>query len=621
MARAGTIRTAASALMLVAAMSGCGPERKAVPQAEASTKRTTTSGDVVGYRADYESDAWLGIPYAKAPVGALRWRAPQSPTAWTGVRESLSFGSPCVQYASEFGGVTTAKPGTPVGSEDCLFLNIWSPRFAVGAPPKQQHLPVMLWIHGGGNTIGESGFYNGGNLAASQRVIVVSANYRLGPFGWFRHASLRDADSTELDQSGNFGTLDLVRSLEWVRDNIAEFGGDPGNVTIFGESAGGTNVYSLLLAPQAKGLFHRAIVESGGFFFNDAIAAENLVDDSSPGEANSSNEALLRFLMKDGAADRAAAKARLAAMRPADIEKLLRGKSAFDVLSAYSPMNQSGMIRMPLLTREGTVLPQAEALSRFAAPDGYNRVPVILGTNRDENKLFMQADPMWVRHLIGLRILPRIRDERMYNLTAEYMAKWWKAAGVDEPATTMAASAGPGVYAYRFDWDEEPTLLGADLSVLVGAGHGLEIPFVFGHFDLGRAGDILFSSASEPGRLALSKQMMSYWAQFARTGSPGKGQDGQLPEWQAWDPTAPTAPKFVVLDTAAGGGVRMSADSVTRAGLIDAIAKDSRLASQLEKCRIYHDLAQWNRGFTGDQYTKAGCANFPFDKYPWTDAN
>ena len=184
-----------------------------------------------------------------------------------------------------------AREGTPVGSEDCLYLNIYAPRFTDTDVPKDAaRLPVMLWIHGGGNTIGEAGFYNGGNLAAQQRVIVITTNYRLGPFGWFRHAATRNDGANELDRSGNFGTLDLVRALQWIRENAAAFGGDPNNVTIFGESAGGTNVFSLLLSPPARGLFHRAIVESGGMQMSGNTVWPTVCDTITGGDASVRSE-------------------------------------------------------------------------------------------------------------------------------------------------------------------------------------------------------------------------------------------------------------------------------------------------------------------------------------------
>ncbi|HXQ22035.1 MAG TPA: carboxylesterase family protein [Candidatus Acidoferrales bacterium] len=599
---------------------GCGRRAPEPNVADPAARRVTPAGEVVGFAARYDSYAWLGIPYAKPPVGSLRWRAPQPPDAWTGTRESLAFGSPCMQYPSPMFGVSGAREDEPVGSEDCLYLNVWTPRFAPAqVPTGAARLPVMVWIHGGGNTIGEGGFYNGGNLAASQKLVVITFNYRLGPLGWFRHAALRDDGATDLDRSGNFGTLDLVRALQWVQENVGAFGGDPGNVTIFGESAGGTNVFTLLLSPQARGLFHRAIVESGGLRMSGVTAAERFTDDPEPGDASSSIEVLARLLAADKSADdHAAAKARVRSMGDADAEHYLRGKTGAQILSAYTPMPGMGMIDMPKVFRDGVVLPDGDPMQRFTHADGYNAVPVMLGTNREENKLFMFGDPARVRRILW--ILRRVRDERSYNLTAEYLAKMWKANGADEPAARMRAAQGPSVFVFRFDWHEEPTILGSDLSVLLGAAHGFEIPFVFGHFDLGRNGNVLFTAQNEAGRLALAKQMMSYWAQFAYSGAPDRGRNGTLPAWTSWDDSSPASPKFMVLDTPAGGGPRMSSESVTQASVLAAVDDDPRLPTQRDKCRIFHDLAAWSATFTKKDYPTAGrqgCAAYPFETYPW----
>jgi para-nitrobenzyl esterase len=607
-------RLTSTILITMALAAACARHEKPAAVAEPSTRRTTASGEVVGFRGEYGDDVWRGIPFAAAPVGELRWRGPEAPPSWTGVREALVAGSPCTQYASPFAGVP-GKEGEIEGGEDCLYLNVYAPRFPGDkVPTGSSRLPVMLWIHGGGNTIGEAGAYNGGHLAAAENVIVVTTNYRLGPFGWFRHAALRDG-VTPAEQSGNFALLDLVAALTWVRDNAGAFGGDPGNVTIFGESAGGQNVFALLLAPQAKGLFHRAIVQSGGLRMSQPSAAENRADASPRGDANSSNEVALRLLERDASTgDRAAATQRLASMSPADVARYLRSKSSHELIGAYAPEKGSGMFNMPRSFRDGVVLPDADLLQSLDTPGGYNQVPVLLGTNRDESKLFMFGDPQHVRKILWF--LPRLRDERMYNLQSEYMAKVWKANGADEPAAVMRAVQGPSVYVYRFDWDEEPTVLGADLSVMIGAAHGMEIPFVFGHFDLGKAGNVMFNDANQPGRLPLSNAMMSYWAAFARDGAPGRGTDGSLPEWKPWDGGGA---KFMVFDTAAGGGLRMAGDSLTVASVLAAVDTDPHLASPRDKCTVLRGLAEWSRGFAKEQYAaRADCKEFPFERFPWS---
>ena len=619
MSRRGLLLTGLAVLLVIVVfilVRGCG--RREQPKPDSASRRLTRSGAVIGFQEQHGGHAWLGIPYAKPPVGPLRWRAPQPPEPWTGTREALAFGSACSQLGN---GITARK--RPMGQEDCLYLNVYAPRFAEAEVPNAEaRLPVMLWIHGGGNIGGSADSYPGGNLATTHKLIVVTVNYRLGALGWFRHAALRAEAANDLDRSGNFGTLDLVRALDWVHENIGAFGGDPDNVTIFGESAGGLNVYTLLVSPLARGLFHRAISESGGISKYSLAEAENFTDDAEPGKVSSSNEVLLRLLTKDGLApDRAAAKTRLASMSSPDVARYLRKKTSFEILSLYTLVEEDSVYEsvMPFVFRDGVVLPQEKAMQRFAKADGYNRVPVIFGTNRDEYKLFMLFNPAHMR--FTLWVIPRVRNERLFQLSAEYQSNSFKAVAVDEPATVMRTTQGPSVFAYRFDWDEEPRLLGVDIAALLGAAHGAEIPFVFGQSDYGfLMKRLVFSKKSEPGRLALSKQMMSYWAEFAYHGAPGRGRDGKLPEWTAWDNSSPKSPKFMILDTADGGGLRMSPDSVSEASLFAAVGPDSRLSTQRDKCMVYRELVGWFPDLNQKDYPAAfkdSCTEFPFDKYPW----
>jgi len=598
-------RRCVAALLLLAACGRESPTPWAPAAADPRTVRRLPAGDVIGGAGRYGSFAWLGIPYAKPPVGDRRWRAPEPAERWGGTRRALAFGPACPQYGSRFGGAPGVGPGEIGGSEDCLTLNVWTPETAATG------LPVFVWIHGGGNTIGHAGTYDGGNLAATHRLVVVTVQYRLGPLGWFRHPAVRAGTASAAEESGNFAVLDLVRALAWVRDNVAGFGGDPGSVTIAGESAGGQNVYALLLTPEARGLFHRAIVESGGLWSYSVAAAEHATDDPEPGDPQSSAEIVFRLLQRKGlAADRAAAKAYVAKTPAGELAAWLRAIPAAELLAAYAPTS-AGMIDMPRALRDGAVLPDGDLAAHLARADGWNRVPVIAGTNLDENKLFMFADPEWVR--MRFWILPRVVDEARYEVTSEYLARAWKARGADGPATAMATSQ-PRTFVYRFDWRDEPTILGADLGKLLGAAHAFEIPFVFGHFDLGPEVRRIYTEENAPGRQALSRAMMSYWAAFAYTGDPGRGRDGDLPRWEPWD-----GARFLVLDAPAGGGVRMGSGAETRDGVLAAVAADPRLASPRDRCRVLHELVEDGRLLGRAEYARRGCADFPYDAYPWDE--
>lgn len=574
--------------------------------ADVSSERLLADGSVVGFAADEETHAWLGIPFALPPVGDLRWRAPERPEAWGDTRDALEKGSPCPQLSSKLAGVYSDDPDGFAGSEDCLYLNVWAPRSEPDeVPTGAARLPVMVWIHGGGNDHGEGGasMYDGAQIAGRQDVVVVTFNYRLGPLGWFSHPALRKRARTPEEASGNFGTLDQIRALEWVQQNIAEFGGDPRNVTIFGESAGGTNVLALLLSPAAKGLFHRAISQSGSTdSYSRAEAEDEFVPHSvfapigsaSGGHRNSSAEIVVSLLVDEGVVpDRKAARDYAKDLSDADLVTLLRSHSDRDLLDAMRDPENPGTIDSLSLIRDGVLLPEGDWLEEFR--DGhFNAVPVLLGSNRDESKLELSQDDAHASLRFG--ILYRIRDPEDYERRARYGSQLWKVRAVDDPANAIHASGRTSVHAYRFDWDEEPELLGMDLSKLLGAAHGFEIPFVFFNFDLGDPiiNRILFEGDGRGRRRRLGSRMMAYWAEFARTGRPGRGLRDDLPEWLDWSDQnggedALGGGRILIIDTEEGGGIRLASASMTRQSVVEAIEVDPTLDAR-SKCDLLIDL-------------------------------
>lgn len=555
------------------------------PQRDDATLTHTTAGDLVGFREANGTHAWVGIPFAAAPVGELRWRATAPPESWDGVREALTRGGRCPQKASPLAAADNS--GSVAGSEDCLYLNVWAPADAEG-------LPVMFWIHGGGNTIGSGDTYVGANLAAAEQVVVITINYRLGPFGWFAHPALATGDPR--DDSGNFGTLDIVRALEWTRDNIAGFGGDPGNVTVFGESAGAFDTLAMMASPLAKGLFHKAISQSGGFRATPMARVQG--PESSGGHPYSASEIVNRLLMADGVvSDRQAAWSRQQDMGDAEIAAYLRSKSPEEIFALW-PENGFGMIDAPNNFGDGHVLPALTTAEIFSDPANHNVVPVILGTNRDEPALFMAQSPEYVDRFLW--IFPRLKDEAGYLRRVKYGAMAWKARGVDELADYMAAAGNRQVYAYRFDWDEEGSLMGYDLSKALGAAHFLEVPFVFGDFENFPLAYLFDGSDNKDD---LSRSMMAYWGQFARSGDPGQGSDAAQPRWSAWGQGGNTS---IVLDTAQDGGIRMIDEKVTRASVVEAIATDPDIPGQAERCSVYATTFGFGGDFRPEEYQSLG---------------
>jgi len=227
--------------LCLSACSSSEPETELPRNPAPVTTTAVTQGELVGFIANNGAHVWRGVPYAADTSGENRWRAPRPALAWDGTRSATEFAPACPQIATPFTPIASWTNGTLEGSEDCLIFDIYAP-----ADAKGKSLPVMMWIHGGSNVSGTSQLYVAENLAKNENVIVMSVQYRLGPLGWFSHPDLVASAVTPEDASANFGTLDLIAGLKWIRENAESFGGDPDNVTIFGESAGGQNVSTLL---------------------------------------------------------------------------------------------------------------------------------------------------------------------------------------------------------------------------------------------------------------------------------------------------------------------------------------------------------------------------------------
>ena len=574
------------ALPLILILASCG---QSLPN---DSLRTINQGEIIGIESDHNTFAWLGIPFAEPPVGNLRWKAPIQPKKFNSRFEASEFSQVCFQAE----GIMTGNSGGWTGSEDCLYLNVWSPAWSA-EQLKKKNVPVMMWIHGGGNTIGSADTYYPTDLVSQHEVIVVTVQYRMSNLGWFRHPALRQGNSTLEDASGNFGTLDNIMALKWIKENIGYFGGDANNVTIFGESAGGHNVAALYASPLATDLFHKAIVQSGIVSHSLIEDAESYYPEDGTSGIQSSKEVINRLLINDKKADSLEdAKDKQNAMSLEEIEVYLRSKKPEDLLTAYfeARPKKGGMTRV---FNDGHVMGVKGIYESFVNND-FKRMPIILGTNRDETKLFNMRNPEFVKwgegegviatalSWAGITELPlEILRPDFYNAVNQYSSDSWKERAVDSPARDLTASGQKDTYAYRFDWDELPEVQGMDFSQLVGSAHAIELLFLFpAGLDNMLIKNLVVEDADTVNKL--SNQMMSYWTQFAYTGDPGKGRSGDLPHWKAWSDTE----KYMVLDSENDRGLTMVNSEVTIDSMIEDLRKDMRMTKD-EKCQTLFSLS------------------------------
>jgi para-nitrobenzyl esterase len=455
------------------------------------------SGTVEG-KQQGEIRAFLGIPYAAPPVGDLRWKPPAPAVKWNGVRAAKEFGAHCMQ-GKVYGDMTFPDAGN---SEDCLTLNVWTP-----AKKADAKLPVMVWIYGGGFVAGgTSEPRQHGEKLAARGVIVVSMNYRLGVFGFFVHPEL--AKESGHNSSGNYGLLDQLAALQWVQRNVAAFGGDPANVTIFGESAGSFSVSAQMASPLAKGLFQKAIGESGGAFFSSGMPFEPLaVREEKDSKVISSTLGVQT----------------LAELRALPAQKLLAAFGDAPAAFSFSP------------DVDGYFLP--ESVPAIFAAGKQNDVPLLAGWNHDEASFEIVFSPQkptvesikataqkefGVKADEFLKLYPATTDAEamrsMEDFASDRFIAWSTWRWLEAQATTGTHP----IYRFRFDLGPPSEPNAPDL----GASHSSEIQYVFGQLD---------SEANvkwRPEHRQLSDLMQKYWSNFARSGDPnGPG----LPQWPTYE--------------------------------------------------------------------------------------
>ncbi|XP_068941910.1 cocaine esterase-like [Petaurus breviceps papuanus] len=475
--------------------------------------RTTESGQIQGTQISIKGidkvlNVFLGIPFAKPPVGALRFSPPQPPDSWSNVRDATAHPPACLQNVTLLEGMAMAMKANiplPANSEDCLYLNIYVPVHA----KEGTGLPVMVWIHGGALAFGSASIFDGSILSASQNVVVVTIQYRLGVLGF---------SSTGDDHArGNWGYLDQVAALRWVQKNIAHFGGDPGLVTIFGASAGGASVSSHILSPMSKGLFHRAIMESGVAILPSLIS--------------SNSEMVVNVIANLSACDR---------HNSASMVQCLRSKSEDEILAIRKHFNIiPGVV-------DGQFFPKHP--EELLAAGEFHHVPSIIGVNNHEFgwiipmqlniPIFKEnMDKKSIQSALQNSVLglpPKLGQLMMEEYLrdtedpGEYRAQFQEMVGdlmfVIPSLKVAKYQHSPSSPVYFYEFQHRPSMFRGRKPDFVKADHSDEVPFVFGVPFLGEG--------TEEEKL-LSHRMMSYWANFARHGDPN-GAD--LIHWPVYEP-------------------------------------------------------------------------------------
>jgi para-nitrobenzyl esterase len=489
-ARRGAGVIALAALVTTASAAGAGAAT-ARPLRPGAGPVVATADGAVGGKTAAGMNEFLGIPYAAPPVGSLRWRPPQPAAPWPGVRAATAFAPHCPQPASPFGVAST--------SENCLYLNVFTPTKTDG-----RRLPVMVWIHGGALLTGESNDYDPSGLV-HHGVIVITINYRLGALGFLAHPALAGRPG---GPSGNYGFMDQQAALRWVQRNIRQFGGDPRNVTIFGESAGGLSVMSQLASPGAKGLFAKTIVESGTY----DLTQQPLATAEAAGEA---------FAAQAGCASQTAA-----CLRSLPVQTILDNEN--EGVGGYEP------------DIDGLVLTQS--LKTAFATGQFNQVPVMVGTNHDEWRLFvglaeLEGAPVTAANYqatiaatLGLPAAAAAVIAAQYPLSAyPSPAVAMGAVGTDAifacPALTADQSLSKYVptYAYEFNDENAPEISLPPVSFPYGAAHATELPYLFSF------SNVAYPAVLTPPQQQLAAAMKQDWTNFARQGSPS------APTWPAFN--------------------------------------------------------------------------------------
>ena len=536
--------------------------------ADGATLRMLPQGELKGGIGEQGAYVWRGIPYAEAPIGNLRWRAPRPASSWKGTRDATAYHSRCPQMPAFYSGKDFKN--AMLGNEDCLFLNISAPP---SSSKPQGLLPVVIWIHGGGNVWGHAADHRGEIFATNQNIVFVSFNYRLGTLGWFAHDAIAASAKTEYDKSPNFAHLDQIAAIKWVKQNIEVFGGDPDNITVAGGSAGGLDVITMIATPQTDGLFNKAIVMSGVVNSIQLEHAKNggakVFGFPEPGATQKVDGILKSLGNKKAQSD----------YSNEELEKLLRNIPTRDLMAALYSTTGNGINLAPI--SDGIVLTEKDLFSALRKSEKIKDFALISGTTREEAKFFMYQNPQFID--CSDDGLCRPKNDRLYNLNGEYGSAIWRAYSVNSLLEIFNENAR---WSYRFDWNEEGRTKQTDFSTLLGASHAVDSVFFMTEYEFEGIfeGFPIFPTWSIPGRDILADEMQSYISEFAHSGQPSSGRDETLKYWES------SLEKTMVFDSINDGGSRMASEQAAIKDVLVRLTHDWRFDNKAEKCELLNNL-------------------------------
>ncbi|GGN98244.1 carboxylesterase family protein [Saccharibacillus kuerlensis] len=523
------------------------------------TLQRTQFGQVQGYR-DQANRAlvWQGIPYAASTAGAQRWKAPSDPAPWSGVLDATKPGSVAIQ----------ASGSETVGTEDALNLDIYRPDHT------KEKLPVIVYIHGGNNQTGKSTEITGNSMVNDTNAVFVSVNYRLGPLGFNPLPALKTG--TDEENSGNYALLDIAKSLDWVKANIEQFGGDPDNVTVAGFSAGGRDVMAMLISPLFEGKFDKAISFSGGMTIADEDAS-----------AKTFAKAIAPLAVADG---------KKATEQEAYDWLLTTGSDVRDYLYAVpaeklAKLMSGAGIRMsvfPHLYADGTVLPKEGFDTK-----NYNDVPLLMLTGANEFSLFGRYDAYFAKNVADNSINTDHNVMAKYNFINKYGGELYGLFNVQDSAQKMFGSYGADIYGMQIDFGSDAYVSGSDMSPL-GAFHGVFVPLLSpGNTNYE---SIVGSAYDLPGAVDLGKTFRKYISNFVRSGDPN---GGGLTQWKTWTPqNALNGESMLILDANRRKAISyLSSPEFTYEQVLAAMRAD-RTISEADKAELISKVLN-GRWFSG----------------------